>query len=82
MAGMDAENREDMIRALLDERSRARDDQHRKEIDEQLAFRDYKANADEPEPEKVAEQRAAAAGGDKTTTPEGRTSARNKQSSG
>lgn len=60
MPGIEAEDRDDMIRALLDERSRARDDEHRKEIDEQLALRGYKAKADaKAEPGDASEQSAA-----------------------
>lgn len=88
---------DDYAAALLEERGRARDDQHRKEIDHELAVRGYPvgeepevASETDRESEKAAaaaaERRAAAekspAEDPKATPPQGRTSTRGKQSSG
>lgn len=84
--------RDPYVAALLDERSRARDDQHRKEIDAELKARGYteKTKGGEPgdgehgdgrddEAAKAARARADA-GGDKTEPPKNRAT-RGKQTS-
>ena len=67
------QNQDETIAALLEERSRARDDDHRAAIDYELSQRGYKV---------AAEKRAAVADGDRSAVPEGRTSARGKQTAG
>jgi hypothetical protein len=69
------------VRALLDERSRARDDDHRSQIDHELAQRGYKeSKVDDGAGDKAAAAEKRAAGQDKATAPKGRTS-RGKQTS-
>jgi hypothetical protein len=92
MSGIEGENRDDMIAALLSERDRAVTDEHRAAIDEQLKARGYQSRDDksagkaeakdaEAEKSKAAEERAAAAKDDKTAPPPGRTTVRGKQAS-
>jgi hypothetical protein len=79
------------IAALLDERARARDPEHRKQIDHELKARGHKADdakadgdaddaADDAKGDESAADKRAAAGG-KATAPESRTTVRGKQTS-
>jgi hypothetical protein len=72
-----------IVTALLAERERAATDDHRRQIDHELRERGYNVPAKKADDkaDDAGKARASAAGGDKTSAPEGRTSTRGKQTS-
>lgn len=79
---VDEPEQDPTVQALLRERSMARDDDHRDQIDHELKQRGYthKATDDGGAEGKAAAEKRAAAGTEKTAAPKGRTS-RGKQTS-
>lgn len=70
---------DETVVALLDERSRARDDEHRRLIDFELKQRGYEDPVEEKSEPKPEEARAEASHGDRTTQPHGQGPVRGKQ---